>query len=750
MPQAQSVIEVLLGEAGGFSEQERYENMLALGSVIWNRAVATGVSPEKIIAGSGQFDSYGKNLPKGTPEYRSLAEKAWDQIQKTGPVNNALYFSKPETVANLPKGLQSIGKTNDGHVLLEDPQSRPLVTSAGVRPIRQAQQQSLPESPPIPTSRTQGLAQGAQMMAPGGLRDFTAPDTLALPDKFGGNVFQDKEYQNFTGGLGKPLGTYNPANSYAGGLEKFFGQPVSGGVARPDSQGARQIVPGLGLGNLAPPQAAPEMAGEQPNVFGPPGGVDFNLGPLRPHMPDQRIVDITRSALDYVYGPDYKMEVFSGKGNYGSPRHPSGKAIDTRFYTPEGRRLDTKQDREGLLAIAQAANAKGALGTGLGTKYMAGDGMHLDTFKPGRGQAHQWGDIASANAALLAEARATGLMPLPMRMAPPQSKPVAMAAPVGQVERIPLPPIPAAALPPEGMARGMLAGLGPTVNNRPPPPPTFPGRPAAIAPTAVRPTAAAVAPPAALRSIPMTPVARDFFPAAPRGPSRAAPVRLDNPISVGQPGGRYGGTGLSAMMGVRSGMSPVGTVARSASNPDVMNVSLPHGNVAHVNTKHGFISTWSPADDDERGTVFGSKVVAIDPTGSKYSYVTPSRAQELAAKGWTTYGPGTKAGPSKGFAKSAAGPASSGAQRGGLLGMLSGIFGGQQGRGPASSGFGMGRGGVLGLPGPVGLAAGLFGPGAGMGGLGLGGFSGGGSIGGGYGNPGFGGSISSNNNYGGL
>jgi muramidase (phage lysozyme) len=127
-----------------------------------------------------------------------------------------------------------------------------------------------------------------------------------------------------------------------------------------------------------------------------------------------------------------------------------------------------------------------------------------------------------------------------------------------------------------------------------------------------------------------------------------------NPISLGQPGGKYAGSGLSAMMGVRSGMSPVGTVAHSRSDPSVSLVSLPHGNVAHVNSKHGTISTWSQVDDDERGTVFG-KQLAIDPTASKYGYYSPGKVPA----GWSVYSPG------KGFSKgiSASKSASTGSAR---------------------------------------------------------------------------------------
>lgn len=206
--------------------------------------------------------------------------------------------------------------------------------------------------------------------------------------------------------------------------------------------------------------------------------------------------------------------------------------------------------------------------------------------------------------------------------------------------------------------------------------------------------------------------------------------------SKGQPGGNYAGSGLSATMSVRSGTTPVGTIAHSRSDPSVSLVSLPGGRVAHVNDKHGFISTWSPADDDELGTTYG-KTLAIDPAGSKYGYFSPGKVPT----GWATYSPG------KGFSKGIAAVSNARSYGPGIFGgfgkgKLGGVLGGIFGRAPAANVA------PAQAPGLAGFLSGLFGGPAG--GLGAG-PSGGPSTGGlgGYGNPGFGGGISSNSNYGG-
>jgi hypothetical protein len=219
--------------------------------------------------------------------------------------------------------------------------------------------------------------------------------------------------------------------------------------------------------------------------------------------------------------------------------------------------------------------------------------------------------------------------------------------------------------------------------------------------------------------------------------------------SKGQPGGSYAGSGLSATMSVRSGTTPVGTIAHSRSDPSVSLVSLPGGKVAHVNDKHGFISTWSPADDDELGTSYG-KTLAIDPTGSKYGYYSPGKVPT----GWATYSPG------KGFSKGIAAVSNARSYGPGIFGGLTGNKSGQTGKsalggilGGLFGGRGVAPGKSLGnqaVGQALGLAAGLFGPAAGMGGLGIGaGFDGPAGQVGGLGAPGFGGQISSNSNYGG-
>lgn len=220
---------------------------------------------------------------------------------------------------------------------------------------------------------------------------------------------------------------------------------------------------------------------------------------------------------------------------------------------------------------------------------------------------------------------------------------------------------------------------------------------------------------------------------------RPAPAaRTAERISTGPGGKTAANTGLAAMAAVSAGRGTPGTTAFSASNPGFSAMSLPAGLVARSSGKYGWTEVYSPADDDVLGIHYG-KVMAVDPTGSKYKAVTPAEAKSLASKGWSISNQASKGvAPGKSTGPGKSGPT-------GLAGFLSGLFGQQSKLGPAMAGIS-----AASRHGPMGLAAGLFGPGAGMGGLGLGGGAQAGGLGGvGFGNGG-GGMAGLGDNYGGL
>jgi len=129
---AQTVIDTILGEAAYGTQAQRYDDMLGIASVIANRSVALGVTPQSVVAAPGQFDAFGKSLPAGVEAFRSLAEDAYNTIQTIGPITSATFYATPAATGNLPGGLKEVGRTT-GHVFHEDPMGRAIATAEGYK-----------------------------------------------------------------------------------------------------------------------------------------------------------------------------------------------------------------------------------------------------------------------------------------------------------------------------------------------------------------------------------------------------------------------------------------------------------------------------------------------------------------------------------------------------------------------------------------------------------------------------------------
>lgn len=132
MATAQSVIDVMLGEAGGKTAEERYNDMLHIASSIVNRARMTGQSIEDIALSQSQYNAFGKALPGGVGKYRDLAQQALDEVLTKGPVNKATYYATPAAVDNLP-GRLAYETATKSHQYFSDPELRGIVTRKGAR-----------------------------------------------------------------------------------------------------------------------------------------------------------------------------------------------------------------------------------------------------------------------------------------------------------------------------------------------------------------------------------------------------------------------------------------------------------------------------------------------------------------------------------------------------------------------------------------------------------------------------------------
>lgn len=179
MAKVNSVIDTILGEATFGTKAQRYQDMLGIASVISNRATVTGQTPHSIVSAPNQFGAFGKSAPKGTSAFRSLAQKAWDTVQKLGPVHNATFYATPSATKNLPSGLSPVTSTK-GHQYFFDPQNRAIATAVGyvtpkasiagpLAPQSAAQAMLSPEAYGM-ASAAPSAPKGMEALAPNGLK----------------------------------------------------------------------------------------------------------------------------------------------------------------------------------------------------------------------------------------------------------------------------------------------------------------------------------------------------------------------------------------------------------------------------------------------------------------------------------------------------------------------------------------------------------------------------------------------------
>jgi hypothetical protein len=161
---AETIEDVILGEAIGVGRGNvlgTYEDMLAIASVIANRAEQLGVKPEDVLT-EKQFNAYGKALPAGSQKNAWMARQAWEQVVTKGPVHNATFYATPAATKNLPSGLTQVGSTR-GHQYFTDPKNRSIETKNGFRTPGSVAVASLPDRVPVPTPAPRGGITGNQM-----------------------------------------------------------------------------------------------------------------------------------------------------------------------------------------------------------------------------------------------------------------------------------------------------------------------------------------------------------------------------------------------------------------------------------------------------------------------------------------------------------------------------------------------------------------------------------------------------------
>lgn len=366
MAEARTIAEVIAGEATYGTPEERWADMVAIASVIQNRARQLGVSPQEVVANAKEFNAYGKALPEGVDSnIVDMAQRAMTYVQDYGPVNDATFYSTPAAQDGLPSGLQEVNRTT-GHTFKADPQNRAIDTGIGyVTPSGETASRLMTpydSSPPAEFSRLYGQQQAA-----------------------------------LTGNLASPFASiFDPSMT--------TGQQAIQGILSQPAIEAQPAQPTDDYGMLGP-QPLAEM--------------DITPGGHRPYAPETSVTDNIQAAVTSILGPDAKVSVTSGQegglAQFGSNRHKTGLAADIKIIDPTGHVLawDNPNDIQAMKDIAQSAATQQAnIGLGYDNKTM----MHVDyvpesDFQPG--QDSSWGVIGNEPhfAAKLMEARQYALMP---------------------------------------------------------------------------------------------------------------------------------------------------------------------------------------------------------------------------------------------------------------------------------------------------------------------------------------------------
>lgn len=315
---ARTVEDVILGEATYGTPEERFRDMLAIASVIDNRARQLGVTPEEVISAPGQFSAYNRALPAGVDRYRALAKSALDMVKTNGPVHRATFYATPDAVGNLPSGLAQVGQTT-GHIYFDDPANRPIRTSVG---FRVPQAITAEYSPPYEMAATTGAFSPSMV-----------PSANAGPaGRAYGDLVPPSQVETTSQPATFDTPTYNPDRQQAA----IDYSPLSAGGVQRNQRPDESFMGGIG----------DAVAG----YFGPGYSVSVASGKGVMRNPDGSV---------------------SRRGNH---NHPSGFAADFDVIGPDGQKVSPAR----MADFGAYAASKGFTGVGVGPGYMEPGRMHLD------------------------------------------------------------------------------------------------------------------------------------------------------------------------------------------------------------------------------------------------------------------------------------------------------------------------------------------------------------------------------------
>jgi hypothetical protein len=336
---------VIAGEAVSGTPEERWNDMVAIASVIANRAAALGVTPQQVIANTNEFNAYNRQMPAGTPQLVDMAQEALNYVEENGPINNATFYATPAATDNLPSGLLAEGATT-GHQYFSDPQNRAIGTSLGYRQPNQYAYAANPENVPTPDQPSLMGATGA--IGQGGVpvvavpQGFEQPDPLAAPTGLLGTApapsgFAEMAAAGPMGLLSTPNISQPSGTALNGFSDLAAAGPLGGQFASPADRMGLLSAPSISQADISRALSNPTSQGMDPG---------FTAGLMGPNNP------VVPTAVETSSYTQPTAMASADLGSFPTAMAAQRQPVGTGIYSPE--HLAVQAQAEKQLAASRA------------------------------------------------------------------------------------------------------------------------------------------------------------------------------------------------------------------------------------------------------------------------------------------------------------------------------------------------------------------------------------------------------------
>ena len=366
MTRARSVAEVIAGEAVSGTPEQRMADMMAIASVISNRAALLGVTPEQVVANSNEFNAYNRPLPPGVgSDIVAMAQEAVDTVAVNGPTNNATFYATPAAADNLP-GALSFETSTDGHQFFSDPLGRAIGTSEGYIQPNQYSYAANIEDVPTPAKNPSSIpTENPAFMAGAPLAEVDPNLALAVPDAITNLPAAElATAQSFERAA--------PATNPWGGapMPSLTASGVLSGTAPMQAAASTQnngVMAGLQSDGYSQMAAAGPMGGDYASPadrFSPSPGIMSGL----PNGQQITQADVARGLFNAT--ADGQMDPAFTEAMMSAENPVVPMAVETQTFTPEAQATDVASQPADLGSMPDAYAAQRQAPTGLNSAEM--------------------------------------------------------------------------------------------------------------------------------------------------------------------------------------------------------------------------------------------------------------------------------------------------------------------------------------------------------------------------------------------